>query len=146
VRTAAGEPDCAGMRDLVFARDFEQPALYGKWHRLAVDSYCVQHSSYVQSAKSLAAHLCGLCVALERGDDQSQLTGLQRWLSSNPPLEKPDLPAFRGELTIAHVAGIEDPAAYGAAVEEWARSAWDAYGELQERSRHWLAMSARRGR
>jgi len=57
LRTLVGESDCAGLRDLLFARDFEQSALYWQYHRLAVDSYCVQHSPYVRSAKSLAAHL-----------------------------------------------------------------------------------------
>ena len=142
LRTAAGAPDCAALRDLLLARDFEQPALYFGKHRLAVDSYCVQHSPYVQSAKSLAAHLCGLCVALERDNDHAQLDRLQRWLSTNPPLGKPDLPADRGELTIAHVSGIDDPVAYGAAVEEWARSAWEAYASYHELARRWLAMSA----
>jgi len=146
LRTAPGEPDCAGLRDILFARDFEQPALFGRRHRLAVDSYCVQHSSYVLSAKSLAAHLCGLCVALERQTDQALLSGLQRWLSTNPPLEKPELPTFRGALTIGHVSGIGDPEAYLIAVEEWARSAWNAYGTLHELARHWLAMSVPRFR
>jgi hypothetical protein len=142
LRAAAGEPDCATLRDLLLARDFEQPALYFGKHRLAVDSYCVQHSSYVRSAKSLAAHLCGLCVALERDNDQALLAGLQRWLSTNPQLDKPDLPMHRGELTIAHVSGIDDPVAYGVAVDEWARSAWEAYAPHHALARQWLAMSA----
>jgi hypothetical protein len=142
LRSAAGAPDCATLRDLLLARDFEQPALYFGKHRLAVDTYCVQHSPYVRSAKSLAAHLCGLCVALERDKDLALLDGLQRWLSTNPPLIKPDLPVHRGKLTIAHVSGIDDPIAYGVAVEEWARSAWEAYAPHHELARRWLAMSA----
>ena len=142
MRSAPGAPDCATLRDLLLARDFEQPALYFGKHRLAVDAYCVQHSPYVKSAKSLAAHLCELCVALERDSDHVQLDRLQRWLSTNPALDKPDLPVHRGELTIAHVSGIDDPVAYGVAVDEWARSAWEAYAAHHELARRWLAMSA----
>jgi len=142
LRTAAGEPDCAGLRDLLLARDFERPVLYFGKHRLAVDSYCVQHSPYVRSAKSFAAHLCGLCVALERDNDLALLGGLQRWLSTNPPLVRPGLPVNRGELTIAHVSGIDDPVAYGVAVDEWARSAWQAYAAHHALARQWLSMSA----
>ena len=142
LRTAPGAPDCAALRDLLLARDFEQPALYFGKHRLAVDSYCVQHSSYVKSAKSLAAHLCGLCVALERDNDHAQLERLQRWLSTNPPLDKPNLPAHRGALTIAHVSDIDDPVVYGVAVGEWACSAWEAYAAHHELARRWLAISA----
>ena len=144
LRTPKGAPDCARLRDLLFARDFEQPALYWRYHRLAVDSYCVQHSSYVRSAKSLAAHLVGLCVAMEHHNDQALLGGIHRWLSTNPGLEKPALPASRGALTIGHVSGIDDPALYGRAVGEWASSAWDAYAELHGIAREWLRLSTQR--
>jgi len=62
-----GQPNCQTQRNELLARDFEQPALYWKFHRMAVDAYCLQHVPYVASAKSLAAHLCGLCIAFERG-------------------------------------------------------------------------------
>jgi hypothetical protein len=136
----AGEADCAALRDALLARDFEEPVRYWKYHRLAVDAYCVQHEPYVRSAKSLAAHLCGLCVFFEHGNDEEKMRGVQLWLSGNPKLVKPVLPKLRGSLTIKDVSRIEDPAAYGPAVEAWARSAWDAYGELQPVAREWLAM------
>jgi hypothetical protein len=144
MRSGLGQPNCAALRDVLLARDFEQPALYWKYHRLAVDTYCVQHSSYVKSSKSLAAHLCGLCVALEQNNDPNKLKRLQLWLGTNPKLPKPELPSFRGSLTIADVSGIADPARYGRAVEAWARSAWEAYGKLQPIAREWLAMSVAR--
>jgi hypothetical protein len=144
MRAVSGQPNCAALRDALLARDFEQPVRYWKHHRLAVDAYCVQHSPYVKSFKSLAAHLCGLCVAFERNNDANKLTQLQDWLSTNPKLPRPELPAFRGALTIADVSGIDDPVRYGQAVEAWARSAWEAYSQLQPAAREWLAMSAAR--
>jgi hypothetical protein len=143
MRSEPGQPNCATLRDVLLARDFEQPVRYWKYHRLAVDAYCVQHSSYVDSAKSLAAHLCGLCVALEQNNEPEKLKRLQHWLSKNPNLPKPELPSFRGSLTIADVSGIDDPVVYGSAVEAWARSAWEAYKLLQPIAREWLAMSGR---
>lgn len=142
LHSAAGEPDCAALRDLLLARDFEQPVLYWRYHRLALDAYCVQHAAYVASAKSLAAHLCGLCVALEHKNDESALRRLQHWLSTNPDLRKPALPNFRGELTIQHVHAISDPHEYGKAVHAWARSAWEAYRDLHPLAREWLSRSA----
>lgn len=103
MRSRVGQPNCAALRDILFARDFELYVPYWKYHRLAVDAYCVQPSSYVASSKSLAAHLCGLCVALEQNNDPNKLKQLQLWLSSNPKLPKPVLPHFRGNLTIADV-------------------------------------------
>ena len=144
MRAAPGQPNCAALRDALLARDFEQPLRYWKHHRLAVDAYCVQHSPYVKSFKSLAAHLCGLYIAFEHNNDPRKLEQLQLWLSTNPKLPKPELPSFRGNLTIADVSGIDDPVLYGQAVEAWARAAWEAYSKLQPAAREWLAMSAGR--
>jgi hypothetical protein len=87
-----------------------------------------------------------LCIALERGNDESEMRGLQQWLSTNPDLRKPALPSHRGELTIGHVQGISDPDEYGQAVNAWARSAWEAWRELQPVAREWLSRSAASGR
>jgi hypothetical protein len=130
------------MRDALLARDFEQPVRYWRYHRLAVDAYCVQHAAYVESAKSLAAHLCGLCIAFEHRGEAVALQRLQRWLSTNPAIRKPELPNVRGALTIADVTGIDDPIEYGKAVDAWARAAWDAYATLQPLARTWLAQSS----
>jgi hypothetical protein len=141
LRADATQPTCDALRDSLLARDFEQPVRYWRYHNLAIDAYCVQHAAYVESAKSLAAHLCGLCIAFEHRGDATARKKLQRWLSTNPALQKPDLPTFRGALTIADVCGIEDPIEYGKAVELWARAAWDAYLALQPLARTWVAQS-----
>ena len=139
-RPAPGEPPCEKQRDLLLARDYEQSVLYWQYHRLAIDAYCVQHSSYVASAKSLAAHLCGLLIAFEYANDAQKLRKLQKWLSTNPKIERPQLPSRRGDLTIGHLQGITDPDAYGVAVKEWAQSAWQAYSSLHPFARHWLSL------
>jgi len=54
------------------------------------------------------------------------------------------VPSFPGDLTIAHVFGIEEPLEYGRGVEAWARSAWEAYRDLQLVAREWLAWSSAR--
>jgi hypothetical protein len=145
-RPKPGEPGCAALRDALLARDFERPALFWPYHRMAVDAYCLQHPSYVASAKSLAAHLCGLCVALERANDAAQFRQLQLWLSTNPKIDKPDLPVFRGQITIGSVYAIDDPIQFGKGVDSWARAAWLAYRDLQPLARKWLEMSAQRHR
>jgi len=136
-----GELGCEGLRDALLARDFEEPLRFWRFHRMAVDAYCLQHSAYVASAKSLAAHLCGLCIAFEHANDAEMLRQLQRWLSGNPKIEKPVLPSFRGAMTIGDVCGIDDPEVFGEAVRAWAMSAWEAYGDLQPLARRWLVMS-----
>ena len=53
----------------------------------------------------------------------------------------------RGALTVRHVLGVEDPDEYAKRAEEWARSAWEAWGEHHDRARAWVAQAlAERGR
>jgi len=134
-----GAAGCQAIFDELLARDFSEP-LYFRVHRLLVDTYCLQHPErYCKSAKSLAAHLVGLCSILERG--ASRAVGeeaLRRWLDGKSPIEKPELPAQRGELTVADVRGAATPEAHAAAVERWARSTWQAYSTLHGVARQWL--------
>jgi hypothetical protein len=141
LRTTSTTPSCAALWNQLLARDYAQPALFGRHHRMAVDAYCLQHAPYVESAKSLAAHLCGVCIALEHGNDPEMMRQLQQWLSGNPKLTKPGLPSLRGAITIGDVCSINDPAEFGRAVEAWAQSAWEAYRDLQPTAREWLALS-----
>lgn len=107
--------------------------------RLTVDTYCMQHPDrYCVSAKSLAAHLTGLCWALEYSGHPSGLKALQRWLDGSARLEKPELPPFRGALTIADVIGAPDPEERAAAIGRWAHSTWNAYAPLHPLARHWV--------
>jgi Family of unknown function (DUF5946) len=136
-----GRPDCHSIRDELLARDFQQ-AVYWPYHRMAVDAYCLQHPrGYCESAKSLAAHLCGLCISLEMDKNEATLQGLQRWLSTNRTLSKPNLPDFRGDMTIADAYGIDDPGEYGRAIEAWGRSVWVAYRDLHAVARDWVSQS-----
>ncbi len=136
-----GAAACRAIRDQLLTREYEQ-VLYALRHRMSVDAYCLQHpDDYCTSAKSLAAHLCGLCIAFEHANNPAILRGLQQWLSTNPKLHKPELPAGRGALTIAVICGLDDPAAYSRAIEAWARSVWDAYYHLHGIARDWLAQS-----
>jgi hypothetical protein len=141
LRTTITAPSCAALWNQLLARDYTQPALFGRFHRMAVDAYCLQHAPYIESAKSLAAHLCGMCIALEHGNDPEALRQLQQWLSGNPRLAKPTLPSFRGSVTIGDVYSINDPAEFGRAVEAWALSAWEAYRALHPIASEWLALS-----
>lgn len=129
------------MRDELLTRDFQEAA-YWRYHRLAIDTYCLQHPlDYCESAKSLAAHLCGLCVRFEMDNSEDILRGIQKWLSTNPTLFRPDVPDFRGVRTIADAYGMDNPVDYGRAVEEWGQSVWTAYRDLHANAREWITQS-----
>jgi len=107
--------------------------------RLTIDVYCLQHPErYCVSAKSLAAHLTGLCWALEHGISEGGLRELQRRLDGRHDLVKPPLPSSRGTLTVADIARVAGPDEYMKALDGWARSTWAAYADLQETARAWI--------
>jgi len=139
MQAKGGETGCQAIFEELLARDFGN-VLYFRSHRMLVDTYALQHPErYCASAKSLAAHLTGLCWLLEHGG--SRAVGgeaLRRWLNGKPEIEKPELPALRGELTIAGTIATRDPESYGRAVEAWARSTWQAYAPLHPLARRWI--------
>ena len=107
--------------------------------RLTIDVYCLQHPDrYCVSAKSLAAHLTGVCWALERGISEGGLRELQRRLETRRDLVKPPIPATRGKLTVADIAQVVGPVDYMNALDRWARSTWAAYADLHETARAWI--------
>ncbi|MBZ5705858.1 MAG: DUF5946 family protein [Acidobacteriia bacterium] len=136
---AGGTAGCQSLMDELLARDFSD-VTYFRVHRLLVDTYSLQHPErYCASVKSLAAHLTGLCWLLEH--DGNRAVGneaLRRWLNRNPRLDKPELPSFRGKLTIASAQAASDSIRYAEAVELWARSTWEAYSALQPLARCWI--------
>ncbi len=134
---AGGTERCQGLFEALTARTFTD-IRFGGVHRMVVDVYALQHPDrYCVSGKSLAAHLCGLCDLIEHGGNRALPNeALGRWLDGPRALRKPELPAFRGAITIADMIVHTDPTAYRAAVEDWARATW----------RPMLGCTTRRGR
>ena len=143
-REAGGRDGCRERFETLLARDFSDPLFY-RVHRMFVDTYCLQHpEDHCASAKSLAAHLAGLCWILEGGASPAQGPDrLHRWLSGERKLDKPELPAGRGALTIGGLPADGDPGAWGEAVRAWAESTWAAYADLQPLARTWVAEATR---
>jgi hypothetical protein len=127
------------MFDELLALHFSDVA-YFTVHRLFVDTYALQHPErYCASAKSLAAHLTGLCWALEHGGNRAVGgEALRAWLDGTPRLQKPEIPSFRGSLTVADALPASGPAAHVQGVVLWARSTWEAYASLHATARGWI--------
>jgi Family of unknown function (DUF5946) len=162
-----GAPACRAIFDDLCAREWNNPTSY-RYHRMFVDSYSLQHPvEFCTSAKSFAAHLTGLCAAFEHKSHSSVLKSVNRWLSGNPSITKPELPTFRGTLTIAelqaavqaqvqaaahHEAQVRNelhteaqaepnPFPLAQAIDRWARSTWQAYSVLHPLARLWITQS-----
>ena len=129
--------DCQDIFDYFLARSFSD-LTYGRFHRLFVDLYSLQHPDrYCASARSLAAHLTGLCCVMEHEGDVRVNRAVQRWLSGKVDLHKPPLPPQRGGVTIDHFVGLEDPKV-AAKFDEWCEAVWEAYADHHELARGWI--------
>lgn len=137
---AEGKAGCLKVFEEVLAREFSDYR-YGKIHRLTVDAYSLQHpEAYMRSGKSFAAHLTGMCAALEYEDPLAINQAVQKWLSANPKIDKPaEIPEQRGDLTITHIHSARDADEHIKRVREWARDVWDAWSEHHDLARRLIS-------
>jgi hypothetical protein len=137
-----GADACQKLFDDLGLRAFED-SRFAAMRRLAVDCYACQHDRYIQSGRSLAAHLTGLAVAIEHDGAAQVNERVQGWLSRTRHVEKPAVPHDRGAVTIADVADAA-PEAYAAAVHRWAESVWGAWRKHHGLAREWIAAAGQR--
>ena len=137
---AEGKAGCLKVFEEILAREFSDYR-YGRIHRLTVDAYSLQHpDEYMRSGKSFAAHLTGMCAALESEDALSTNQVVQRWLSTNPQIEKPaHIPERRGGLTITYIHGAADAEEHVKRVREWARDVWGAWSAHRDLARRLIS-------
>ncbi len=133
---AQGKAGCLKLFEEILAREFSDYR-YGKIHRLTVDAYSLQHpAEYMRSGKSFAAHLTGMCAALEFEEVLTLNQMVQKWLSTNPRIAKPvRLPARRGDLNVAYIHNASDVEEHTERVREWARDVWGAWSEHHDLAR-----------
>ncbi|HEY0079617.1 MAG TPA: DUF5946 family protein [Pyrinomonadaceae bacterium] len=141
---AQGRAGCLKIFEEILAREFGDYR-YGRIHRLTVDAYSLQHpDSYMRSGKSFAAHLTGMCAALE--DEQAPALNqvVQKWLSTNPNIDKPtQLPKQRGNLTVAYIHAASNADEHVERVRQWARDVWNAWSEHHALARQLIDEAAR---
>lgn len=145
---SGGRAACQRLFDEVLAREFGDYR-YAREHRLMVDAYSLQHpEEYMRSAKSYAAHLTGMCAALEDVDTAGVNRGIQEWLNGRKALERPGHPGAgqRGVLTILHVHQAREPEDHVTRVREWAASAWEAWSAYHALARGWIDDATRNRR
>lgn len=133
---AEGMAGCVKLFEEVLAREFSDYQ-YGRIHRLTVDTYSLQHpEEYMRSGKSFAAHLTGMCAALEYEETSAINQAVQKWLSTNPKIEKPaNLPEHRGKLTITYIHSASDGEEHIRQVREWAQDVWESWSKHHDLAR-----------
>lgn len=132
-------PGCWLLYSEVLAREYGD-LRYTPAHQLTVDAYAVQHPGVPErrTAQSVAIHLVGLYLSLERGRGPMELPRLRQRLAAPkrvfPWLAPPD---SLGEVTVVDVHGATTPEAHRATVDLWARSAWEAWSPHHAQVRAW---------
>jgi hypothetical protein len=113
--------------------------------RLVVDTYRVQHpgTPQVRAVQSVAVHLMGLCMILERGAaPQVADVGDRKPIRRTLDLHWLEPPCPNGTLTVLgplRARGADD---HAVSVEAWARDVWAAWGPHQQTVRAWLDVAA----
>src|SRR5260221_6075510 len=105
-----------------------------------IDAYCCQHEPYIRSDKSFAAHLVGLCLAMEHGQTGPPVSILiSRWLNGRGPqdVSKPSCPIPRASITIGDVAQAGSSAELQVLVKRFAESVWAAWNGEHGTVRRW---------
>lgn len=132
-------PGCWLAYGEVLAREYGD-IRYMPAHQLTVDTYAVQHPGLPErrSAQSVAIHLVGLCLTLERHRGPLELPRLRQRLAA-PKRTFPWLqpPPSVGELTVVDIQDTVTPEAHRALVDRWARSAWEAWSSHHAKVRAW---------
>ena len=135
---SGGREGCQAAWETITLRAYSEPA-YGVLYDMAFDTYCMQHpEKYCRSTKSYAAHLTRLCCGLEYDGDTKVYAAIRRWLDGRVELEKSQLLAYRGKLTIADLLNAPAPQAYRQRILYWAEDVWAAYGSQHDLARSWI--------
>jgi hypothetical protein len=127
------------MYNEVLARQISDVS-YGRARLLSVNAYAVQHPGHRErrTAQSVAVHLAGLFLAIERGVDDPTISRRMAQLADARGYPWLEPPASLGELTIVDVARARGADEHAEVVRRWARSAWAAWGEHHDIVRAWL--------
>jgi hypothetical protein len=126
-------------------------AVDSRLFRVVVDVFAMQHPARsCESPKSYAAHLTGLCCAVEYGMSARVYASLQRWLNGRAEeigIRRPwDLDRV-GDMTVGDVHRETEPGVFEARVHEWAACVWAAYHLQHGIVREWFgtALGGRHG-
>jgi hypothetical protein len=120
---------------------------YMRHHQLTVDAYCAQHPGEPspQSIRSVAVHLVGLHLQLERETSTEGLYAARRRIASLGKEGKLDLawleppPTSMDGVTVLRALQTEDAEEYGKVAREWAESVWKAWSAYHGIVRRWAA-------
>ena len=144
-RYIAASPGCWALFGEVPEKEYGD-LRYARVHGLTVDAYCAQHPGEPspQAVRSVAVHLVGLCLQMERDLRPEELYAVHQRTSSLAKEGKDVLwmepPTSLGETTILYVLDAKGPDEHAERVSELASSVWEAWSPCHETIRRWAEL------
>jgi hypothetical protein len=109
----------------VLAAEYSNALLFGQVHQLTVDAYAAQHAGGPHPDKSVAVHLIGLYLVIERGMKTTEVPKrLQQLAESTAQWPHFEPPQSVWPITVLDVALADD---HAAKVREWSGVVWRAW-------------------
>src|SRR5207253_526604 len=118
-------PECWSVYTEVLEAEYSNALLFAQVHQLTVDTYATQHAGGQHPDKSVAIHLAGLYLVIERQLAQSVISQHRQRLASAIkvwPHFRPPEPVR--SFTVFDVALAES---HASAVKEWSKIVWKAW-------------------
>lgn len=131
--------ECWAVYTEVLGSEFGNALLYGQVHQLSVDTYAVQHAGGAHPDKSMAIHLSGLHLMLDRGIRPTRiprrLQALAKAVTTWPHFTAP---TDMGSLTVSDVALADSVEGHIISVKRWAESVWKAWSPHHAEVKHFV--------
>jgi hypothetical protein len=119
--------ECWSVFEEVIGEEFSNAVLFGQVHQLTVDAYAVQHAGGEHPDKSVAIHLAGLYLVLDRGLAPTQIPPVLQRLAGRESWPHLDPPAERTALTVFDVGLAASPEEHARTAREWAEQVWQVW-------------------
>jgi hypothetical protein len=121
-------PECWSVYTEVLAEEYSNAVLFAQVHQLTVDAYAVQHAGGPHPDKSVAVHLAGLYLCIQRGTPPTGVPRILQQLAESvsrwPHFEPPEC---EWPLTVFDVALSETAEKHAETVRLWSASVWRAW-------------------
>ncbi len=126
-------PECWAVYSEVIGNERNQGEVFAPVHPLTVNTYAVQHAGGRHPDDSIAVHLSGLHLTLDRGVDPPDASRMAEGLSGRvtvwphfPP------PPDRVSLTVSDVVLSDSADEHIDTVRAWSQVVWESWSEHHE--------------
>ena len=141
-RYIGASPGCWAVYGQVLAREYESPDHF-EVHSWTVDAYAAQHPGVpsAQSIQSVAVHLIGLCLAIDRQLPSDKIIRAIKMAADCGNFHWLTPPSKIGAYTVLDIMQASGAANHRRMVSDWGRSVWASWNVHHPIIRSWTSMA-----